>query len=350
MTPLAELLDRNRERLDGGPILFEGLTRADISALRSRDVDCAAAHLVCRRWAEYVACSRAVDGWQFTSVAFGIDAAPDAACGRALIALPQSRAAQAMVFHRITSRLHPPQELLVIGATRAGIRPAKKLLATLFASVETVDHARRHALLAARDPRPTAALRAAASDWENLYEVAIGDTALTVCSLPGVFSHGRLDAGTRLLLESLEDEPAPSVLDLACGCGVVGAWLAARKPGRSIVWADDHASAVTAARRTADLNQLDPGQVIASDVYSDVTGRFDLIACNPPFHQGVDTEYDIAGRIISGAANHLTEEGRLRIVANRFLPYRDRLARSFKATRVVRENNRYRVYESRGAL
>ena len=49
---------------------------------------------------------------------------------------------------------------------------------------------------------------------------------------PGVFSHGRLDAGTRALLEVMRRFPVAGrrVLDFACGSGVIGAFLSALEP------------------------------------------------------------------------------------------------------------------------
>ena len=55
----------------------------------------------------------------------------------------------------------------------------------------------------------------------------------------GVFSAGRLDAGTRLLLDTVPaPPPAGHLLDLGCGYGPLALVLAARSP-RATVWAVD---------------------------------------------------------------------------------------------------------------
>ena len=69
--------------------------------------------------------------------------------------------------------------------------------------------------------------------------VILPDVYLELATDAGVFSPGRLDPGTRLLLE---EAPAPppsgDVLDLGCGYGPVACVLAARSPGAA-VWAVD---------------------------------------------------------------------------------------------------------------
>ena len=39
---------------------------------------------------------------------------------------------------------------------------------------------------------------------------------------PGLFAYGRLDDGTRSLLDVLEARPGERIVDLGCGCGVAG--------------------------------------------------------------------------------------------------------------------------------
>ena len=52
--------------------------------------------------------------------------------------------------------------------------------------------------------------------------VSIRGHGFVFTSDAGVFSRGRLDRGTELLLEALELGSCESVLDLGCGYGVVG--------------------------------------------------------------------------------------------------------------------------------
>lgn len=69
--------------------------------------------------------------------------------------------------------------------------------------------------------------------------VVLPDLYLELATDSGVFSPGRLDPGTRLLLEEGPRPPASGdLLDLGCGYGPIACALAARAPGAT-VWAVD---------------------------------------------------------------------------------------------------------------
>lgn len=70
-------------------------------------------------------------------------------------------------------------------------------------------------------------------------DVALPDVGFTLRTDRGVFSHGRLDAGTSLLLRSAPSPPAGGdLLDLGCGAGPIAIALALRSPAAT-VWAVD---------------------------------------------------------------------------------------------------------------
>ena len=73
----------------------------------------------------------------------------------------------------------------------------------------------------------------------GLVRVVLPDVYLELETDSGVFSPGRLDPGTRLLLEEAPGPPASGdILDLGCGYGPIACVLAARSPGAT-VWAVD---------------------------------------------------------------------------------------------------------------
>ena len=86
--------------------------------------------------------------------------------------------------------------------------------------------------------------------------------------------------------------------------------------------------------------------MIVSNVYSDITGRFDMIISNPPFHDGLQTSLTAAETLIRGAVKHLPIGGQLRIVANAFLPYPDILDATFGSHEVLAQNGRFKVYQA----
>jgi len=83
------------------------------------------------------------------------------------------------------------------------------------------------------EAQPTAAHR------PGLVRVVLPDVYLELATDSGVFSPGRLDPGTRLLLDRAPAPPADGdLLDLGCGYGPIACAIAARSPG-STVWAID---------------------------------------------------------------------------------------------------------------
>ena len=150
---------------------------------------------------------------------------------------------------------------------------------------------------------------------ESVVTVELPDTSFDLCTDRGVFSHGRLDAGTAILLRRA---PAPPVrgdlLDLGCGAGPIALTMARRAPGAT-VWAVDvneRARALCAANAAA--NAIGNVVVRAPDeVPADV--RFDAIWSNPPIRIGKDALHDLLARWLG----RLTDEGRALLVVQKNL-------------------------------
>ena len=116
--------------------------------------------------------------------------------------------------------------------------------------------------------------------------VALPDTSLRITTDRGVFSHGSLDTGTRVLLLGAPSPPAAGdLLDLGCGAGPIALTLARRAPD-AVVWAVDvneRARALCAANAAA--NGITNVLVAApDDVPADI--RFATIWSNPPIRIG----------------------------------------------------------------
>ena len=243
----------------------------------------------------------------------------------------------------LCAHLPPGIPLQLVGENQGGIKRVLKALAALGLGCRKLDSARRCGLYATCLDRvgidPDAA-------W-TAFEAELGHETLRLISHPGVFGHGKLDEGTRLLLETLSavlPATARDVLDMGCGDGILAAWLARR--GARIAAVDVSHFAVEATRRTLAANGLE-GEVLASDIYSALERRrFDAIVSNPPFHQERAIDYGPAGRLILEAPDHLHAGGQLLLVANAFLPYPALLTRAFGGFEVLADDRRFRVYRA----
>jgi len=259
----------------------------------------------------------------------------------AVVFLPKGRAYARFNLALAASHVSVGGSLWLVGENRAGIKSHAATLAP-YGPVRKLDSARHCTLFA------TTLQTSVTFDWRDQLEftqLTAEHVSLSAANLPGVFSAGKLDAGTRLLLDHLPDTRPDRVLDIACGCGVIGAVAKSRWPDAELMLADHHLLAVTASRETLRANALE-GWVLASDVYGDIPGRFDLILSNPPFHAGIATHYAAAQQLIRKAPQHLNPGGLLQIVANRFLPYPQWFGESFGGFQKVADNGRFCVYRA----
>lgn len=240
----------------------------------------------------------------------------------------------------LCAQLPEGTRLQVVGENQGGIKHVLKVLAALGLGCRKLDSARRCTLFETRLGRVGLAPDAAWSAFEAL--------DLQLASHPGVFGHGKLDDGTRLLLESLPESlgrQGERILDVGCGDGIIAAWLARR--GADVTAVDINAFAVEATRRTLALNDV-VGTVRHSDVYSalDEGERFDAVVSNPPFHQERSVDIGPAARLIADAPARLAKGGSLTLVANAFLPYPDRLDAAFGGFEILADDRRFRVYHA----
>ncbi|AFU20352.1 16S rRNA (guanine(1207)-N(2))-methyltransferase RsmC [Actinobacillus suis] len=232
------------------------------------------------------------------------------------------------------------QEMLIIGENRAGVRSVEKLLEP-YGNIAKIDSARRCGLYHFE-------LQSMPEFNSKKFWKSYQLPNLTIFALPAVFSSAELDGGTQLLLSSFNkaDRLKGKILDLGCGAGVIGASLKQQFEKIKLTMSDIHAMALESSRRTLAENALE-GTVVASDVFSHIEERFDLIVSNPPFHDGIDTAYRAVEDLIAQAKNRLNRGGELRIVANAFLPYPDLLDKAFGSHKVIAKSNKFKVYSAK---
>lgn len=271
---------------------------------------------------------------------FGV-APPPGEYAAAVLFLPKSRELTDYVLQALAAQL-AGRPLYLVGEKRAGVERAAKQLASL-GRARKLDSA-RHCQLWQGEIEQTPAV----PDLDALahqFTLELDDGPLQVISLPGVFSHGRLDVGSALLLEHLDNLPSGRVLDFGCGAGVIGATLKRRYPQSELVLLDVDAFAVESSRRTLAANGLE-AEVIAGDGIDAAPRQLAAIISNPPFHQGVHTNYQASETLIERAAEHLSSGGELRLVANAFLRYPPLIEQHLGACQTVVERNGFRIYRA----
>ncbi len=330
-TPASEVLLRHSDDFEPNRILFAGDLQDDLPARLET------AHS--RAWTQQL------HQWQTLTPQMGENAHYSLVADSAMVGdsdtliyyWPKNKPEAQFQLMNLLSLLPVGTDIFVVGENRSGVRSAEQMLAA-FCPLNKVDSARRCGLYHGRlEKQP-------AFDANGFWgEYALGN--LTIKTLPGVFSRDGLDVGSQLLLSTLTPHTKGKVLDVGCGAGVLAAVLASHSPKVRLTLCDVSAPAVEASRATLAANGFE-GEVFASNVFSEVTGRFDMIISNPPFHDGLQTSLEAAQTLIRGAVRHLNSGGELRIVANAFLPYPDVLDQTFGFHEVIAQTGRFKVYRT----
>ncbi len=128
----------------------------------------------------------------------------------------------------------------------------------------------------------------------------------------GVFSKRGLDFGTRTLLEALNiNSIQGDVLDFGCGYGPIGIFIK-KLSNVNVDMVDINERSIYLAKENAKLNKVEVN-VFLSDVYSNITKKYDLIITNPPIRVGKK----ILHKILFGAEVHLKKYGELWLVVHK---------------------------------
>lgn len=257
-----------------------------------------------------------------------------------LMRLPRSLDALRDIAGLIAERAAPDVAVFAGGRIKHMTRAMNDVLGAFFARVD-VTHARQKSrVLIARSPRDGRAPTPAAARIDGLELRAYG----------GTFGGTSIDAGTRLLLSHLPDVlpgggPDDPWLDLACGNGIIGAWLATRHPSSFVVSSDPSSSAVASACETMRANRVeDRVRVERADALEErPDASASLITLNPPFHSGAAVTDQIAPRLFADAARVLRPGGELWCVWSSPLRYRAALERIVGPTRQVARDPRFTV-------
>lgn len=118
------------------------------------------------------------------------------------------------------------------------------------------------------------------------FHARVGDRpSMSFESWPGTFSYGRMDDGSRAMLEVADVRSGDKLLDLGCGCGAVGC-LASQQLGPTgrVTFVDSSARAVKLTELNAAANGLTNHKLVTSASLAELpTGEFDVVLANPPY-------------------------------------------------------------------
>ena len=127
----------------------------------------------------------------------------------------------------------------------------------------------------------------------------------------GVFSKSKVDFGTDLMLNeflkknrNLKSEGI-KILDIGCGYGVVSIILKSFYPEASVTLSDVNERALELSEENLKKYNINGYEIIKSNVFEKIEGKFDMILSNPPIRTGKDTIF----KIYTEAYEHLNKDG-----------------------------------------
>lgn len=246
------------------------------------------------------------------------------------------------LLHDAGRALRPGALLYAAGPREKGIVSVGRRMEEIFGAANPMRYAKGNRVIAAVRPEQWSA--ELPSSPQDVQAIELRGQTFQLELRDGVFARGGLDEGSLLLCEALELAPDTRLLDLGCGGGLVGMLAARLAPHSHATLLDSNTAAVELARANLARNHIANATALVSDGIAAVgEQRFDVVATNPPFHQGRVQTTDTALRFIADAPRILAPGGRFYLVCNRFLPYQRAIVAAFGNAHEVGGNGRYRV-------
>lgn len=238
------------------------------------------------------------------------------------------------------------QTVIIAGGMDKHLLPDTKALLARLGTVTTLPGKRKaHVFQVEFDPSLGAPTHALTKSIETTFP----EYELTLTGDANVFAREKLDIGARFFIDQfaqLPASPTQRIADIGCGNGVLSLVLAKLQPTAEIHAFDESYQAVASAREnwSRNIGAPIPERFHVDDGLSHYAGApFDLILCNPPFHQQHVIGDHIARQLFAQSKQHLRRGGELWIVGNRHLDYHVVLKRQFGNCRQIAANAKFVV-------
>lgn len=168
----------------------------------------------------------------------------------------------------------------------------------------------------------------------------------SLLSKAGIYGADKIDKGSVFLCETIRtyyDQLPNKVLDLGCGNGLIAVKLAHQY--RNIEWivTDNNVTAIEVCAQNL-LNNNIHGEAVLADCGDTLDSRsFEMIVCNPPFHQGFETSEALTLKFLAAIARLLTKKGEAWLVMNKFLSIEKLIHQTHLSLELMGENQLFKV-------
>ncbi|MBQ0036364.1 MAG: class I SAM-dependent methyltransferase [Firmicutes bacterium] len=128
------------------------------------------------------------------------------------------------------------------------------------------------------------------------FEYYFDDVVFRFTTDNGVFSKGKIDYGSYLLIESVYKlNLGKQVLDLGCGYGPVGIIIKHFNSEIEVDAVDVNSRALELTKLNSDINKVDIKTYLCEDILT-LNHKYDSIILNPPIRTGKKVIYDLYER------------------------------------------------------
>ncbi len=156
-----------------------------------------------------------------------------------------------------------------------------------------------------------------------------------------VFSPKGIDLGTKAMLSYVELDKEDKVLDLGCGYGIVGIWVAKQIGSEHVTMCDINVKAIECSSMNAIENGVQENlTIVKSDGLEKITDNdYSTILSNPPYH----VDFSVPKQFIEQGYRKLKPGGKLYMVVKRKDWYQNKLTSVFGGV-TVHEKDGYYVF------
>lgn len=166
----------------------------------------------------------------------------------------------------------------------------------------------------------------------------------------GVFSKGKIDFGSDLLIRTFlkENPPGPTkkIIDVGCGYGPIGLMIAKVSPHHEITMVDVNQRALALSAKNGKLNHIENVEIKESDGLSKVEDNaFDAILTNPPIRAGKKVVHSI----LEDSFKKLKSNGTLYVVIQKkqgMPSAKKKMEETFDNVKVIEKSKGYYILSS----
>jgi 16S rRNA (guanine1207-N2)-methyltransferase len=257
--------------------------------------------------------------------------------------IAKEKAINLHIIHQAIKYLAIGQSLILVGYKNEGINSLCSYIKDNFAVNISIDKhkAQLQSLHIALLEKPAKPVQ---TTYPELQQLNIDE--FSFISKPGVFGWNKIDKGSELLMQAFAEQSIgvgkKQLLDLGCGYGYLSIY--ANKLGFNDIDAtDNNAAALLACQANFDALGIN-GEVFADNFAENRLKKYDIILCNPPFHQGFDHKKKLTEVSITQAHKLLKPHGVAFFVTNQFIGIEKFAKQLFESSLLLEKSGGFKVY------